>query len=119
MRRKKNPPRGTRKNVRITIYPKTGRSAGRATSKKRKTSRRQTGGFLNRYDFAYAGRDVVNQVGKVAPKLLTGNWRNKQNCSAENRSSRTFGCGRNRTCCSKNNQRYHRRSIQNTIQIAR
>ena len=36
MRRKKNPPRGTRKNVRITIYPKTGRNAGRATSKKRK-----------------------------------------------------------------------------------
>ena len=71
MRRKKNPPRGTRKNVRITIYPKTGRSAGRASSKKRKTSRHQTGGFLNRYDFAYAGRDVVNQVGKVAPKLLT------------------------------------------------
>ena len=22
--------------------------------------KRQTGGFLNRYDFAYAGRDVVN-----------------------------------------------------------
>ena len=71
MRRKKNPPRGTRKNVRITIYPKTGQSAGRATSKKRKTSRRQTGGILNRYDFAYAGRDVVNQVGKFAPKLTT------------------------------------------------
>ena len=37
----------------------------------KKRSRRQTGGFLNRYDFAYAGRDVVNQVGKVTPKLLT------------------------------------------------
>ena len=24
----------------------------------------QTGGFLNRYDFAYTGRDVVNQAGK-------------------------------------------------------
>ena len=28
----------------------------------KKMSRRQTGGFLNRYDFAYAGRDTVNQV---------------------------------------------------------
>ena len=37
---------------------------------KRKRSRLQTGGFLNRYDFAYAGRDVANQVGKVAPKMI-------------------------------------------------
>ena len=35
---------------------------------KRKSSRLQTGGFLNRYDFAYAGRDIVNQAAKVAPK---------------------------------------------------
>ena len=27
-------------------------------------------GFLNRYDFAYAGRDVVNQAGKVAPRII-------------------------------------------------
>ena len=38
---------------------------------KRKSSRLQTGEFLNRYDFAYLGRDVVNQVGKVAPKMIT------------------------------------------------
>ena len=31
----------------------------------------QTGGFLNRYDFAYTGRDVVNQVGNIAPKTIT------------------------------------------------
>ena len=31
---------------------------------------RQTGGFLNRYDFAYAGRDTVNQVGKQAPGII-------------------------------------------------
>ena len=36
-----------------------------------KKSRRQTGGFLSRYDFAYAGRDVVNQIGKVAPKMIS------------------------------------------------
>ena len=69
MRQKRNP-RGKRRNVQITIYPKTGRSGGRATSKKRKISLQQTGGFLNRYDFAYAARDVVNQVGKVAPHLI-------------------------------------------------
>ena len=33
-------------------------------------SRRQTGGFLNCYDFAYTGRDTVNQVGKIAPGIL-------------------------------------------------
>ena len=38
---------------------------------KKRTSRHQTGGFLNRYDFAYAGRDAVNQAGKVAPKLIS------------------------------------------------
>ena len=30
----------------------------------------QRGGFLNRYDFAYAGRDVVNQAGKIAPGII-------------------------------------------------
>ena len=32
--------------------------------------RTQKGGFLNRYDFAYAGRDTVNQVGKITPGLI-------------------------------------------------
>ena len=39
--------------------------------KKKKTSRRQTGGFLNRYNFAYVGTDVVNQARKVAPKFIS------------------------------------------------
>ena len=68
MRRQKRNPGG--RDTQIIIYPKIIRDAGKNTSKKRKTSRRQTGGFLNRYDFAYAGRDVVNQAGKVAPKLI-------------------------------------------------
>ena len=38
-----------------------------------KRFRRQTGGFLNSYNFAYAGRDTVNQVMKglnsLAPRL--------------------------------------------------
>ena len=58
-----------RKNVRLVIYPKTGQKHGKTTSRKKKS--RQTGGFLNRYDFAYAGRDTVNQVGKIAPKIIT------------------------------------------------
>ena len=32
--------------------------------------KRQVGGFLSRYDFAYARRDIVNQAGKVAPGLI-------------------------------------------------
>ena len=57
-------------DIQITIYPKNGAKNGRNTSKKRKISRRQTGRFLNRYDFAYAGRDTVNQVGKIAPGIF-------------------------------------------------
>ena len=64
----KRKPRGRRRQ--ITIYRKTGQSAGKVASK-RKKSRQQTGGFLNRYNLAYSGIDVVNQVGKVAPKMIS------------------------------------------------
>ena len=67
--RQKKKPWGGRRNIQITIYPKTGWSSGKNILKKKK-SRRQTG-FLNRYDFAYTGRDTVNQVGKVAPKIIS------------------------------------------------
>ena len=40
----------------------------------RNRRRRQRGSFLNRYDFAYAGKDTVNQAAKhlnsVAPQLV-------------------------------------------------
>ena len=62
--------RGRRRNLQITVYPKTGQSSGKTTFRK-KRSRRQTGGFLNRYDFAYTCRDIVNQVGKVTPKMIS------------------------------------------------
>ena len=68
----KRKPRASSKgiqDVQIIIYPKIGWSIGRTTSQKRK-SRSQTGGFLNRYEFAYIGRDTVNQVGKIAPKII-------------------------------------------------
>ena len=54
----------------ITISPKNGAKSGRSTGKKRRRSQHQTGRFLNRYDFAYAGRDTVNQVGKIAPGII-------------------------------------------------
>ena len=57
-------------DLRITISPKNGTKSGRSTGKKRRRSQRQTGGFLNRYDFAYAGRDTVNQFGKIAPGII-------------------------------------------------
>ena len=41
---------------------------------KKTKKQRQEGGFLNRYDFAYAGRDVINQAFKnlnaSAPNLV-------------------------------------------------
>ena len=54
-------------DLQITIFPKNGAKIGKRTGKRKK---RQTGRFLSRYDFAYAGRDVVNQVGKVAPSII-------------------------------------------------
>ena len=42
----------------------------KSSSRQKYQKRTQRGGFLNRYDFAYAGRDTVNQVGKIAPGLI-------------------------------------------------
>ena len=33
-------------------------------------TKRQSGKFLNHYDFAYAGKDTVNQAAKVAPSMI-------------------------------------------------
>ena len=54
-------------NFQITISPKNGTKTGKRSGKRRK---KQTGRFLNRYDFTYAGRDVVNQAGKIAPDII-------------------------------------------------
>ena len=40
---------------------------GQTAGRKRK---QQCSGFLNCYDFAYAGRDTVNQAAKVAPDIF-------------------------------------------------
>lgn len=43
----------------------------RQTTKRRYAKRRrQRGVFFKRYDFVYAGRDTVNQVGEIAPGLI-------------------------------------------------
>ena len=52
-------------NYQITIFPKNEKKTGKSTGRKK-----QIGRFLNRYDFAYAGRDTVNQVGKIDPGIL-------------------------------------------------
>ena len=57
-----------RGNIQVTIYPKTVSRSGKNTEKKQR--QRQTGGFLSRYDFAHAGRDTVNQLGKIAPDII-------------------------------------------------
>ena len=47
---------------------------GKKNKKKYKRYKRRQRRFLNRYDFAYAGRDTVNQTMKVldtlAPKMI-------------------------------------------------
>ena len=42
-------------------------------NKHRKYARPQRGGFLNRYDFVYAGRDTVNQAMKGLEALAKDN----------------------------------------------
>ena len=56
--------------LQITIYPRSGIGRNSGKRRKKQVSRRQLGRFLNRYDFAYAGRDLFNQVGKVAPEII-------------------------------------------------
>ena len=44
---------------------KTKRIYGRTNRRRR----RQFDGFLNHYDYPYAGRDVINEAAKVAPSV--------------------------------------------------
>ena len=57
-----------RRDLQITIFPKNGAKVRKRTGKRKK---RQTRGFLSKYDFAYAGRDVVNQAGKITPGIIS------------------------------------------------
>ena len=64
--------RWTRKSKVLTCTDETKRQ----TKRKRKfivwIQKTQTGGFLNLFNFAYAGRDVVNQGAKVALGVIKG-----------------------------------------------
>ena len=71
--------------------------------KKRKMPRRQTGGFLNRHDFAYAGRDTVNQVGKTAPGIINKATSDINKISQQRIDQAIRTGGGNRTSCTKNN----------------
>ena len=55
-----------RRQKKKKFYRKTGNKCRRRTGKK---TSRQRGGFLSRYDFAYARREVVNQEEKMLPAL--------------------------------------------------
>ena len=49
---------------------KSKRSGKRDRKPYRGRRKRQMGGFLNRYDLAYASRDTINQAAKVAPGVI-------------------------------------------------
>lgn len=62
------------------------------STKKKKT---QSGGFLNRYDFAYIGGDTVNQLGKVSPGI-TKNTSSGINSIAQQRINQIISKGGNK-----------------------
>ena len=99
----------------------TSRRRGTGRTFGRNQRRRQTGGFLNRYDFTYAGRDTVNQLGKIAPGIIK--YASGQiDEIAKKRIEQIIkqgGGGRGRTCRAENNTWHTRRVILNTFQIAR
>ena len=85
------------------------RGTGKISGKKR---RKQTGGFFSRYDFAYAGRDTVNQVGKIAPNIIK-NATNNINKIAKKRIDQVIKTGGKEIerIAPKNNTWCNRRSI--------
>ena len=53
-----------------TIAPKNkDKSSNNSKKTKKQKKRTQSGSLLNRYEFAYAGREKVNQLGKVTPSV--------------------------------------------------
>lgn len=61
---------GTNINIKYEMTVAKNRTKTTLIRKKYQKGRTQSGGFLNRYDFAYVGRDVVNQLGKVTPGVI-------------------------------------------------
>ena len=67
----------------------------------RKTTVYRKRGFLNHYDFAYAGRDTVNQATKVAPGVIKNASNEINKTVKQNRSNHHKGRKRNGTCASQ------------------
>ena len=53
--------------LKFDYVPKKKETAKKKYGRTNRRQKRQSGSFLNRYDFAYARRDVVNQAAKVSP----------------------------------------------------
>ena len=53
----------------VNIKHETAKTTQKRTRRKYQ-KRTQSGSFLNRYDFTYAGRDTANQVGKITPGII-------------------------------------------------
>ena len=86
--------------------------------------RQQKGGFLNRYDFAYTGRDTINQafknLNKTAPKLISQTSKEVDKIvEARKRQLINDGGQQIQKNCTKNHTWSYGGHIQNTIQIAR
>ena len=116
---KRNPTVSGRKrqNVQIIIYPKTGRSVGRTTSKKKKPQANRR--ISQQVHFEYAGRDTLNQVGKIAPKIINQTT-GEINKIAQERIDQIIRSGgaKIELVVPKNYKGSDRRSLQNTIQNA-
>ena len=61
---------GTNINIKYEMTVAKNRTKTTLIRKKYQKGRTQSGGFLNRYDFAYVGRDVVNYLGKVTTGVI-------------------------------------------------
>ena len=76
----------------------------------RYSSRKQRGGFLSRYDFAYTGRDTVNQAAKhvktIAPGLLNQTFNRVDELAPE--LVRTTTCELDMVAARRINQIAHR-----------
>ena len=56
-----------RRQKKKQVYQKTGKKCGKRTGKRKN---HQIGWFLSRYNFAFARKETVNQVGKIAPGII-------------------------------------------------
>ena len=75
----------------------------------KKWKRKQKGGWLNRRNFAYAGRDAantgMNASNRIAPGLM------KKASTEINEAVHSARRKRGLKSCSNNNKKYHRRNI--------